>query len=151
MTPGDKKRVLFVCIGNSCRSQMAEAFARTYGSDVLVAASAGVAPAYSIAPDTMRAMLEKNVDLRDHFPKSIKQLGRSQFEIVVNMSGFSLPPLPGARLVEWDVEDPVAMNYEDHCGVRDEIERLVMRLVLDLRRDVQQPKFKGQGSGRFKL
>jgi arsenate reductase (thioredoxin) len=151
VTSDDKKRVLFVCIGNSCRSQMAEAFARTYGSDVLVAASAGLAPAYSIAPDTMRSMLEKNLDLRDHFPKTIKQLGRSQFDIVVNMSGFSIPPLPGTRLVEWDVDDPVAMNYEDHCGVRDEIERLVMRLVLDLRRDDQQPKFKGQGSGRFNL
>jgi len=130
---------------------MAEGFARTYGSDVLVPASAGLAPANNVAPDTIKAMKDKGIDLRDHFPKSIKQLGRSQFEIVVNMSGFSLPPLPGARLVEWDVEDPVAMNYEDHCGVRDEIERLVMRLVLDLRRDVQQPKFKGQGSGRFKL
>ena len=52
------KRVLFVCIGNSCRSQMAEAFARAYGRDVVAPASAGVYPANVIAPDTMRAMAE---------------------------------------------------------------------------------------------
>lgn len=151
MTAGDRKRVLFVCIGNSCRSQMAEGFARMYGSDVMVPASAGVAPAFSIAPDTMRAMHEKNVDLRDHFPKSIRQLGRSQFDLVINMSGVSLPAAPGSQMREWDVEDPIGLSYEDHCEVRNQIERLVMQLILELRRQQQQPKFKGQGSGRLQL
>ena len=154
MNPGsssNKKRVLFVCIGNSCRSQMAEAFARQYGDDVMIAASAGLSPAFSVAPDTMRAMLEKNIDLRDHFPKSVRQLGRSQFDLVVNMSGSSLPPMPGAKMLDWDVEDPVAMDYEEHCEVRDIIERLVMQLVLEFRRELQEPKFRGQGSGRLKL
>ncbi|MDR3701700.1 MAG: hypothetical protein P4L56_18775 [Candidatus Sulfopaludibacter sp.] len=146
-----KKRVLFVCIGNSCRSQMAEAFARLYGQDVLIPASAGVSPAFTVAPDTMRAMLEKNIDLRDHFPKSIRQLGRSQFDLVVNMSGTLLPALPGAQLREWDIADPVAMDYDEHCEIRDAIERLVMHLVLELRREQQEPRFKGQGSGRFAL
>lgn len=150
-TPFIKKRVLFVCVGNSCRSQMAEAFARLYGDDVLVAASAGLAPAFSVAPDTMRAMIEKNIDLRDHFPKSIRQLGRSQFDLAVNMSGAPLPPAAAARIVEWDVPDPVRMDYGEHCEVRDSIERLVMRLVLDFRRDLLEPKFKGQGSGQIKL
>jgi arsenate reductase (thioredoxin) len=148
--PVPKKRVLFVCIGNSCRSQMAEAFARTYGSDVLIAASAGVAPAFSVAPDTMRAMADKNIDLRDHFPKSIRQLGRSQFDLAVNMSGAPLPPATAARMIEWDVPDPVRMDYDEHCEVRDAIERMVMRLVMNLRREMQEPKFKGQGSGHLK-
>jgi len=129
---------------------MAEAFARAYGSDVIIPASAGIAPAFSIAPDTMRAMHEKNLDLRDHFPKSIRQLGRSQFEIVVNMSGVGIPTVPGARLREWDVEDPIDLHYEDHRAVRDSIERLVMSLILELRREQQQPNFKGQGSGRLR-
>jgi arsenate reductase len=149
--PIEKKRVLFVCIGNSCRSQMAEAFARLYGDDVLIAGSAGVAPAFSVAPDTMRAMEEKNLDLRDHFPKSIRQLGRSQFDLVINMSGSSLPPVGAAPIRDWDVDDPIAMDYEEHCEVRDDIERLVMQLVLELRREQQEPKFKGQGSGRVEL
>jgi arsenate reductase len=151
VTPSEKPRVLFVCIGNSCRSQMAEAFARMYGSDVLVAASAGLAPAFTVAPDTMRAMAEKNLDLRDHFPKGIRQLGRSQFDFVINMSGAPLPPGITAPIIEWDVADPVAMSYEEHCEIRDVIEQLVMNFVLNLRRQYESSKFKGQGSGRLKI
>jgi arsenate reductase len=92
VTPSSKTRVLFICIGNSCRSQMAEGFARTYGADVMIAASAGLAPAFMVAQDTVRAMDEKNIDLRDQFPKSLKQLGRAQFDLFVNMSGYDLPP-----------------------------------------------------------
>lgn len=136
MTPaGEKTKVLFVCLGNACRSQMAEAFARAYGSDVVVAASAGLTPAMAVAPDTARAMREKNIELKDHFPKHIKQLGRAHFDLVVNMSGADLgSSAPGAELILWDVEDPVRKDYQQHCEVRDEIERLVMKLVLDLRR-----------------
>ncbi|MBS1859022.1 MAG: hypothetical protein JST11_26855, partial [Acidobacteria bacterium] len=52
-----------------------------------------------------------------------------------------------AKVVDWDVADPVGMDYEDHCAVRDEIERRVMGLIMELRRE-QGPKFRGQGSGR---
>ncbi len=134
MTPSPKLRVLFICIGNSCRSQMAEGFARTYGADVLIAASAGLAPAYLVAPDTVRAMDEKNIDLRDHFPKSLKQLGRAQFDLYVNMSGYDLPPEVDIPVRRWDVADPVSEDYETHCKIRDEIETRVMGLILELRR-----------------
>ncbi len=146
-----KKRVLFVCFGNACRSQMAEGFARIYGSDALVPASAGVSPATRVAPDTIRAMLDKNIDLREHFPKSIRHLGRVQWDVVVNMSGTFLPEDTGLRLVEWEVPDPVLMLYEDHCKVRDLIERKVMDMILELRRERQMKQFKGQGSGRVEL
>jgi arsenate reductase len=138
-----KPRVLFVCVGNSCRSQMAEAFARLYGSDVMVPASAGLAPAYIIAPDTMDAMAEKHIDLRDHFPKSIRHLGRSQFDVVINMSGRRMPEQITAPVIDWDVADPVSLTYKEHCEVRDYIERLVMNFVLELRRRQQQPSFRG--------
>jgi arsenate reductase len=145
------KRVLFVCIGNSCRSQMAEGFARAYGSDVIIAASAGLSPAMNVARDTRMAMAEKGIDLRDHFPKGIRNLGRAQFDLVVNMSDMDIFPdqIPGAAMVEWDVEDPVFMPYEDHCKVRDRIEVLVMKLVLDLRQESKEPRLRGQGSGRL--
>jgi len=71
---------------------MAEGFARTYGSDVLIPASVGIMPAYAIAPHTIRAMDEKNIDLRDHFPKALRHLGRAEFDLVVNMTGLFLPP-----------------------------------------------------------
>ena len=148
------KRVLFVCIGNACRSQMAEGFARTYGSDVMIAASAGLSPAMNVARDTKSAMSEKGIDLRDHFPKAIRNLGRAQFDLVVNMSGSEILPdeVPGAKIIEWDVEDPVYMKYEDHCKIRDSIETLVVKLVLDLRKAAaSEPRFRGQGSGRLEL
>ena len=150
MTPA-LKRVLFVCLGNSCRSQMAEAFARAYGSDVLVAASAGLTPAMNVADDTMRAMLEKGLDLRDHFPKSIRHLGRAQFDIVINMSGFDLPDSVGTSIRSWDVPDPVFLKFDEHCEVRDAIERLVMTLLLELRREQNLPKFRPFGSGRLEV
>jgi len=147
------KRVLFVCIGNACRSQMAEGFARTYGADVMIAASAGLGPASNVARDTKAAMAEKGIDLRDHYPKAIRNLGRAQFDLVVNMSGSEILPeeVPGAEIVEWDVPDPVYMRYEDHCKIRDEIERLVMLLILDLRQPAKEPPLRGQGSGQLGL
>ena len=147
MTP-KLKRVLFVCIGNSCRSQMAEAFARAYGSDVIIPASAGLSPAVGIAPDTMHAMAEKGLDLRDHFPKGIRHLGRAQFDLVINMSGFGLPDDVGTEVRTWDIPDPVCMAYDEHCEVRDGIERLVMNLILEFR-DQQRKQMRPYGSARF--
>jgi len=150
VTP-NRRRVLFVCIGNSCRSQMAEAFARHLGDDVLIPASAGLAPADIVAPDTVRAMKEKNLDLRDHFPKSLAYLGRAQFDLIVNMSGHRLPNDldSGTPVIEWEVLDPVSLQFDEHCEVRDVIERLVMNLIEEIRRDAQKPRFRGQGSGRM--
>src|SRR5262249_47065432 len=143
VTPENRKRVLFVCIGNSCRSQMAEAFARTYGDDVMVAASAGLAPALSVAPDTHRAMAEKNIELREHFPKDLRYWGRTAFDVVVNMSGSYLPPAFGAaRVIEWDVPDPIHADYDEHRAIRDAIERRVMMLILELRRP-PEPRLRG--------
>ena len=145
------KRVLFVCIGNACRSQMAEAFARAYGSDVLVPASAGLAPASRVAPDTIDAMNEKGIDLRDHFPKAIRHLGRVEFDLAINMSGEPLPDAIRCEVRSWDVEDPVYLSYDDHCVVRDEIEKLVMSLILDLRKEQANPHLRPHGTGRVPL
>ena len=146
MTPS-LKRVLFVCLGNSCRSQMAEAFARAYGSDVLIAASAGLTPASGVAGDTSRAMAEKGINLRDHFPKSLRHLGRAQFDLVINMSGYDLPDNVGMSVRTWDVPDPVFLKFSEHCEVRDAIEKLVMMLVLELRREQNTPQLRPFGSG----
>jgi arsenate reductase len=126
---------------------MAEAFARAYGSDILVPASAGLGPATRVAPDTIEAMQEKGINLRDHFPKSIRHLGRIEFDLVVNMSGSELPGTFRCEVRDWDVEDPVFLKYDDHCAVRDEIEKLVMNLILELRREQQKPHLRPSGSG----
>ena len=151
VTAEKRKRILFLCIGNACRSQMAEAFARTYGADVLIPASAGLAPAIRIATDTLKAMAEKNIDLRDQFPKSLRHLGRSEFDLVVNLSGSSVPEDLASRtkVLEWEVDDPVFMKYDQHCEIRDEIEKLVMSLILDLRQQAAPSRLRGQGSGHL--
>jgi protein-tyrosine-phosphatase len=117
---------------------MAEGFARTYGSDIVVPASAGLGPAPKVASDTIAAMQEKSINLRDHFPKSIRHLGRIEFDLVINMSGVAIPDTFRCEVRDWEVPDPVYMSYDDHCVVRDEIERLVMNLILELRRVRQQ-------------
>ena len=130
---------------------MAEAFARTYGSDVIIPASAGIAPAFDVADDTVRAMAEKNIEMRDHFPKGLRNLGPAVFDLVVNMSGSYLPDAFGAaKVVDWDIPDPIQMDYDRHRDVRDAIERRVMALILEFRRPAG-PRFRGQGSGRLPL
>jgi protein-tyrosine-phosphatase len=95
-------------------------------------------------------MEERNIDLRDHFPKSLRHLGRADFDLVVNMTGFFLPKEFKGRVVDWEVPDPVFMEYAEHREVRDAIEQLVMKLVLELR-VAPHPQFRGQGSGRLEL
>jgi arsenate reductase len=117
---------------------MAEAFARAYGSDVLVPLSAGFAPAARVPDDTLRAMEEKNLDLSGQEPKSVSDLIGTEFDLIINMSGYPLPQINGATQRKWDVEDPIGMDYDKHCQIRDQIEMLVMRLILELRREQKQ-------------
>ena len=131
--PRSKKRVLFVCIGNSCRSQMAEGFARAYGSDIIEARSAGLAPATTISPLTKQVLKEKNVRIDDHFPKGVEVVSREPFDIVVNMSGTKLS-IPGTQVIEWPVEDPIGQAEAVFRSVAAQVEALVMRLILELRK-----------------
>ncbi len=131
-TTPKKTRVLFVCIGNSCRSQMAEAFARAYGSDILVAESAGLMPASIIAPLTRQVLAERNLNINDHYPKGLEIAGREPFDVVVNMSGMRVN-LPDARELTWPVRDPIGQPESVYRSVVQQIEGLVMGLILDLR------------------
>jgi arsenate reductase (thioredoxin) len=130
--PERKKRVLFVCIGNSCRSQMAEAFARAYGSDVMEPSSAGVAPATMIMPQTKRVLSEKNLNVDGQFPKSLQMVSSEPFDIVINMSGVKLTT-PAAQVLDWPVPDPIGQSEEVYRSVATRVESLVMRLILELR------------------
>ena len=129
---GAKKRVLFVCVGNSCRSQMAEAFARVYGADAIIASSAGVNPAAIIAPLTRKVLSEKNIPIGDQYPKGMEMAQREPFDVVVNMSG--MPLAMGAQaVVDWRVEDPIGLDEGMYRQVAAQIEEMVMRLILELR------------------
>ncbi len=128
-----RPRVVFVCIGNSCRSQMAEGFARAYGADVMEPLSAGLYPAGIIAPLTKKVMLEKNIDVGAQFPKGLESLPDGPLGIVINMSGQKVPAPEGATVEEWKVLDPIGMSEDVFREVANDIEQRVMRLVLALR------------------
>lgn len=126
------RKVLFLCIGNSCRSQMAEGFARTYGSDVMEALSAGLAPAMSVSPMTIEAMKEKNIDMSAAIPRGVDGVDRAGLGLIVNISGQRLP-VPGVPMLDWNVRDPIGRDEKTFREVRDEIELRVMELILRLR------------------
>jgi arsenate reductase len=127
------QRVLFVCIGNACRSQMAEGFARTYGKDVMTPESAGLSPMMVVPEETRETMAEKNIDISPQFPKPVKMFPQGHFDVVVNISGRRVPGYPDA--LEWKVNDPIGGTDEEYRATRDQIEQLVMKLILDLRRN----------------
>lgn len=111
---------------------MAEGFAKSYGSDVLEAQSAGLAPALALAPLTHAVMLEKNIDLGDYYPKELDRI-TMQPDLIVNMSGYELQLQRPGLIEEWDVLDPIGESEETFRTVRDEIERRVLELIERLR------------------
>ena len=113
---------MFVCIGNSCRSQMAEGFARAYGLDVMTAASSGLSPAQAVARGTVRTMAEKNIDISAQFPKAFEPALAAEYDAIINMSGFALPGELTARVRDWDVLDPIGQSAEIYRRVCDQIE-----------------------------
>jgi arsenate reductase (thioredoxin) len=127
-------RVLFVCLGNSCRSQMAEAFARAHGEGVWEVESAGLMPATIIAPPVRVVMDERKIDLGDQFPKPLEWVRPESFDLVVNMSGYPLPDGIAAPVREWDVDDPIGCSEKVYRRVRDQIEELVGGLREELRK-----------------
>ena len=126
------RKVLFLCIGNSCRSQMAEGFARAYGADVMEAQSAGLGPAMFVSPMTIGTMKEKNIDMSEAVPRGVDGVDRNGLSLIVNISGQKLP-VRGVPMLDWDVRDPIGRDEKVFREVRDDIERRVMELILRLR------------------
>jgi arsenate reductase len=112
---------------------MAEGFANHYGSDVLVAKSAGVSPVKFVAQETVTIMREVNVDISNHKPTWYDGRAGSEYDVVVNMSGMRLPGKQPRELLEWKVEDPFMQKPEVYRRVRADIENKVMQLILRLR------------------
>jgi arsenate reductase len=113
---------------------MAEGFANHYGSDVLRASSAGLSPVLSIIPETIAAMMDRNVDVSQHVPRPYDPRETRFADIVVNMAGFRLPGPAPKELIEWEVNDPYGSSMDVFFAVRDDLEQRVMNLILDLRR-----------------
>ncbi len=112
---------------------MARGFASAYGSDVLVAESAGIAPAMAIPSLTRAVMREKNIELGEDFPKGFEFVNLDNVDLIVNMSGHALEFETEARIETWNIRDPIGESEEVYRDVRDQIEQRVMRLILELR------------------
>jgi arsenate reductase (thioredoxin) len=126
------KRILFVCVENSNRSQMAEAFARMQGGDAVEASSAGSAPSGIINPKAIRFMSELGYDLTTHASKSLDDI-EGEFDAVVTMGcGDNCPWVPARRREDWALPDPKHMDDEGYRAVRDDIAARVRTLLASL-------------------
>jgi protein-tyrosine-phosphatase len=132
--PVRKKRVVFICVENSNRSQMAEAFARLHGGGAVEAHSAGSRPSGRVNPRAVEFMKEVGYDLSTHASKGIPDLPEGEFDAVVGMGcgddGCAL--VPARRHEQWDVPDPKELPPEQFRLVRDQIERKVKELLAQL-------------------
>ncbi len=139
MDPGAlKPRILFVCVENSNRSQMAEAFARMYGTDRVDAYSAGSHPSGRVNPRAIEFMKEIGYDLSAHRSKALTELPSGEFDVVIGMGcgdeGCAI--VPARRREEWDIPDPKNLPPEEYRRVRDAIAEKVRALLAQLHADV---------------
>lgn len=127
------KSVLFVCIENSNRSQMAEAFARLHGGNAVGAFSAGSRPSGRVNPRAVEFMREVGYDLTAHASKSLDEFDGREVTVAVTMGcGDACPLVRAARREEWNVPDPKDLPPEEYRRVRDLIEAKVKELLASL-------------------
>jgi arsenate reductase len=127
------KTVLFVCVENSNRSQMAEAFARIHGGGSVEAASAGSRPSGRVNPKAVEAMRELGYDLSIHASKGLDGFNGRTIDVAVTMGcGDECPLVLAGRREDWKIPDPRDMTPEEFRGVRDLIERKVKELLASL-------------------
>ncbi|MEY4044391.1 MAG: hypothetical protein RL644_659 [Actinomycetota bacterium] len=127
--------LLFVCIENSNRSQMAEGFARTLGGGRVVAFSAGSQPSGVINPRAIRFMDEKGIDLSTQRSKGLQDLPTVSWDYIVTMGcGDACPSLPARHRLDWALQDPKHLDDDGFRAVRDRIEALVKGLVVEATR-----------------
>ena len=125
-----KKRLLFVCVENSCRSQIAEAFARIHGSDNVEAFSAGSRPSGKVNPKAIESMKEIGYDLSAHASKSLDDIPTDGYDFVATMGcGDECPYLRAKVREDWQIPDPKNMEPDEFRKVRDQIEQKILEVL----------------------
>ncbi|MGH8915203.1 MAG: arsenate reductase ArsC [Acidimicrobiia bacterium] len=129
MKPG----VLFLCVHNAGRSQMAAGFMRALAGDAVEVLSAGSEPALELNPVAVEAMAEVGIEISGETPRRWSDEMIESVDVVVTMGcGDTCPVFPGKRYVDWDLEDPAGKTLAEVRPIRDELERLVRGLLLEL-------------------
>ena len=134
-----KTKVLFVCIGNMCRSPMAEGFAHKYGSDILEVYSAGTHATGRVSEDSIEIMRELKIDISKGTSNGLDAVPLADMDVVISMAptrARALVPRGFAgKTIDWKVEDPVGKSLPVFRRVRDQLDVLVKKLVDDIRRE----------------
>ena len=128
-----KPSVLFVCVHNAGRSQMAAGFLRELSGGAVEVRSAGSMPAQMINPIAVEAMLEKGIDIRAEQPKILTDEAVKASDAVITMGcGDACPYYPGKRYEDWELQDPAGQGIEAVRPIRDEIEKRIRGLLAEL-------------------
>jgi len=128
------KKVLFACVENSCRSQMAEGFANIHGTNILMPFSAGSKASGEVNNKAVAAMEEIGYDLTEHKSKGLDEFSDLKFDYLITLGcNDKCPNIETKLRKEWDIPDPKNMNLEDFYTVRDLIEKRVLSLIDEIR------------------
>ena len=129
----DVPEVLFVCVHNAGRSQMAAALLEDHAAGRVRVRSAGSTPASEVNPAVVAAMAEMGLDLSAERPKGLTEQAVREADVVITMGcGDACPVLPGRRYLDWDLPDPAGLSVEEVRPIRDEIDRRVRTLLHEL-------------------
>ena len=127
------KRVLFVCVENSCRSQIAEAFARMHGTGAVEPYSAGSNPSGQVNPKAIASMHELGYDLSRHVSKSLSEIPAVEYDVAVTMGcSDACPNVRAKQREEWNIPDPKNLPDQEFRQIRDLIEQHVQALLATL-------------------
>jgi arsenate reductase (thioredoxin) len=128
-----RPEVLFLCVHNAGRSQMAAALLTAGGGDRIVVYSAGSAPGETLNPAVVTAMAELGFDISGEQPKRLTDAMALRADMIVTMGcGDECPVYPGKRYVDWEIPDPAGQDLDEVRRIRDDIARRVERLLMDL-------------------
>ena len=129
------QRILFICIENACRSQMAQGFARHHGVGAVEAFSAGSKPATQVNPLAVEVMKERGIDISSQKPRSLLDFSDTRFDLAVTMGcEETCPAALAKKIIDWQIPDPKGKPIDFFRQVRDEIESKVKELLRELGR-----------------
>lgn len=136
MTEHKKPEVLFLCVHNAGRSQMAAGFARRIGGDRVVIHSAGTAPGDNLNPAVVEVMREKGIDITEQKPQALTEAMGLSSDVIITMGcGDACPVYPGKRYVDWALSDPAGKSLDEVRPIRADIEKRVISLLDELLTD----------------
>ena len=124
------KKILFVCVENSCRSQIAEAYGKIHGQGMVEVYSSGSKPSGVVNPKAIATMAAVGYDLKAHHSKSLDEVAQFEYEYAITMGcGDECPNIKAKHREDWAISDPKHLNEADFSVIRDDIEKKVIELI----------------------